>query len=95
MIDGKDAKEKAPNGVMHELRKFYYDTAQGNHAGALAALHEDRAALAGALRHGFPVPRRRRGKRGPRRHGFSAADLRAINRDNALTAHAAAQSLSR
>jgi len=31
-------KSKLPNGVVHELRRFYYDTAQANHAGALAAL---------------------------------------------------------
>ena len=34
----KDKAEKLPKGLMHELAKFYYDTAQGNHAGALAAL---------------------------------------------------------
>src|SRR5262245_49762921 len=36
--DMKDRQAKLPNGVMHELRKFYYDTAQGNHAGALDGL---------------------------------------------------------
>jgi 6-methylsalicylate decarboxylase len=34
----KDAKQKLPNGHMHELGKFYYDMAQGNHPGALYAL---------------------------------------------------------
>ena len=34
----KDRKAEIPNGLMHELRKFYYDTAQGHHEGALKAL---------------------------------------------------------
>jgi len=63
-IDMKErAKERMPRGVMYELKKFHYDTAQGNHSGALAALMKGRNAVAGALRHGFPVPRWGRGKR--------------------------------
>jgi predicted TIM-barrel fold metal-dependent hydrolase len=34
----KGREEKLPKGVMYELKKFYYDTAQGNHDGALHAL---------------------------------------------------------
>ncbi len=34
----KDRKAQIPNGLMYELRKFYYDTAQGHHEGALKAL---------------------------------------------------------
>ena len=34
----KDRKRVLPNGLMHELRKFYYDTAQGHHEGALKGL---------------------------------------------------------
>jgi predicted TIM-barrel fold metal-dependent hydrolase len=34
----KEREQKLPNGVMYELKKFHYDTAQGNHAGALQAL---------------------------------------------------------
>ena len=34
----KERPAKLPNGVVYELKKFYYDTAQGNHPGALAAL---------------------------------------------------------
>src|SRR5260221_3521399 len=38
-IDMKEkANERVPKGVMYELKKFHYDTAQGNHSGALAAL---------------------------------------------------------
>lgn len=34
----EQARVKLPNGVLYELKKFYYDTAQANHPGALAAL---------------------------------------------------------
>jgi 6-methylsalicylate decarboxylase len=34
----KEREQKLPKGVMFELKKFYYDTAQGNHPGALQAL---------------------------------------------------------
>jgi predicted TIM-barrel fold metal-dependent hydrolase len=34
----KDREQKLPKGVMFELKKFHYDTAQGNHDGALHAL---------------------------------------------------------
>lgn len=38
-VDMKDeAKKVLPNGVQHEVRKFFYDTAQGHHDGAIAAL---------------------------------------------------------
>jgi 6-methylsalicylate decarboxylase len=40
-VDLKDAAQKVmPNGVLHEIKRFYYDTAQGHHAGAIAALRE-------------------------------------------------------
>src|SRR5688572_4421435 len=85
MIDGKDAKEKAPNGVMHELRKFYYDTAQGNHPGALDALR--RLAPVSQIVYGTDFPFRggaevSEGLSGY--GGFSRGDMRAIERDNAL-----------
>jgi predicted TIM-barrel fold metal-dependent hydrolase len=34
----KEREQKLPKGVMYELKKFHYDTAQGNHGGALQAL---------------------------------------------------------
>ena len=34
----KNKQEIVPNGVLHEIRRFHYDTAQANHAGALRAL---------------------------------------------------------
>ena len=37
----KDLKTKLPNGFKHELAKFYYDMAQGNHPGALKKHRDD------------------------------------------------------
>ena len=83
MIDRKDAKEKMPNGVRHELRKFYYDTAQGNHEGALLALLK--IVPPSQVLYGTDFPFRDGAEviSGLSKHGFSAADLRAIDRDNA------------
>jgi 6-methylsalicylate decarboxylase len=83
MIDAKDAKEKAPNGVMHELRKFYYDTAQGNHPGALAALMKIAPVSQVLYGTDFPFRDGAEENAGLGAH-FSAADLHAINRGNAL-----------
>ena len=84
MIDSKDSKEKMPNGLMHELRKFYYDTAQGNHEGALLALLQ--IVPPSQVLYGTDFPFREGAEviAGLSRHGFSAGDLRAIDRDNAL-----------
>ena len=41
----KDRKSVLPNGVMYELRKFYYDTAQGHHEGALKGTAHDHSRL--------------------------------------------------
>lgn len=80
----KDRQEKLPRGVIHELRKFHYDTAQGNHAGALAAL----LALApvSQLLYGTDFPFRSAAEvnAGLAQYGFVAGDLQAIERDNAL-----------
>jgi predicted TIM-barrel fold metal-dependent hydrolase len=81
----KGIKEKLPAGFRHELSKFHYDMAQGNHPGALDA-----------LLHIAPVSQFLYGTDYPFRDGaevntalakyarFSAAERRAIDRDNAL-----------
>ncbi len=81
----KGIREKLPNGFKHELAKFYYDMAQGNHPGALDA-----------LMHIAPVSQFLYGTDYPFRDGaevntalakyarFSAVERRAIDRDNAL-----------
>ncbi len=84
-LDMKErAKERMPQGVLHELAKFHYDTAQGNHYGALAALL--RVAPASQLLFGTDFPFRDGAEeiRGLSTYGFAPEDLRAIERDNAL-----------
>jgi predicted TIM-barrel fold metal-dependent hydrolase len=81
----KGIKEKLPQGFRHELAKFYYDMAQGNHPGALDA-----------LLHVAPVSQFLYGTDYPFRDGaevnealakyarFTSAERRAIDRGNAL-----------
>jgi len=85
MVEAKDAKEKAPNGLMHELKKFYYDTAQGNHPGALDALR--RLVPVSQIVYGtdFPFRDGEEENNGLSGHGsFSRSDMMAIERENAL-----------
>ncbi len=80
----KEREQRLPHGVLHELKRFYYDTAQANHAGALAAM----------VRF-IPVPQILFGTDFPFRPGaeaveglaafrFKPRDQWAIERDNAL-----------
>jgi 6-methylsalicylate decarboxylase len=78
------AKERMPNGVMHELRKFHYDTAQGNHSGALAALMKVVAPSQVLFGTDFPFRDGAEEISGLSAFQFPAGDLRAIERDNAL-----------
>jgi predicted TIM-barrel fold metal-dependent hydrolase len=80
----KDRQQKLPQGLMHELRKFYYETAQGHHPGALAAL--TKIAPLSQILYGTDYPFRPGAEvnAGLTQFGFSAADLRAIERENAL-----------
>ena len=74
-----------PNGVWPELKKFYYDVAQVEHPMGLAALTKHGADLADPVGHRFPVPPGSAYVKGLGEFGFSKDDLRAIERDNALT----------
>lgn len=69
---------------MHELKKFHYDTAQGNHPGALAAL--TRLVPVSQLLFGTDFPFRDGAEEigGLAAFRFKSRDLRAIERDNAL-----------
>ncbi|HTQ75560.1 MAG TPA: amidohydrolase family protein [Burkholderiales bacterium] len=82
-----DMKEKAakamPEGVMHELKKFHYDTAQGNHSGALAALMK--IVVPSQVLFGTDFPFRDGAEEiGGLSAFFKGEELRAIERDNAL-----------
>ena len=80
----KNKSEIVPNGVLHEIRRFYYDTAQANSPGALAALLK--LVPTSQVMFGTDYPYRPGAEvvEGLTSYGFSAAELRAIDRDNAL-----------
>jgi len=83
-----DMKEKAaramPKGLMYELKKFHYDTAQGNHSGALAALMKIVTPSQVLFGTDFPFRDGAEEIDGLAAYRFSAEELRAIERDNAL-----------
>ena len=81
----KDIKQKLPNGLKHELAKFYYDMAQGNHPSALDALLH--IAPASQFLYGTDYPFRD-GKEVnealAKYQRFTSAERRAIDWGNAL-----------
>jgi predicted TIM-barrel fold metal-dependent hydrolase len=74
-----------PNGVWAELKRFYYDVAQIEHPMGLAAV--TRMVPISQILWGtdFPFRPGRVYVKGLSEFGFDPADLRAIERDNALT----------
>jgi predicted TIM-barrel fold metal-dependent hydrolase len=80
----KDREKRLPNGFMYELKKFYYDTAQANHPGALAALLKLVSPL--QILYGTDYPYRTGAEviDGLSAQHFPPSDLLAIERDNAL-----------
>lgn len=82
-----EAVKRMPNGAIYEYKKFYYETAQGNHAGALDALL--RMIPISQVLYGTDFPFRDGAEEnaGLGSYGFSAADRWAIDRGNALRLH--------
>ena len=78
------AAQRMPKGVMYELKKFYYDTAQGNHAGALVALMKIVRPSQVLFGTDFPFRDGAEEIGGLAAYRFLPKDLRAIERDNAL-----------
>jgi 6-methylsalicylate decarboxylase len=80
----KSLASRVPNGVEHELKHFYYDTAQAAHPYALASL--TRLVPVSQIVFGTDFPYRTAADhvRGLANHGFAAGDLRAIERENAV-----------
>jgi len=80
----KTLAPRVPNGVEHELRRFYYDTAQAAHPFALASL--TRLVPVSQIVFGTDYPYRTAADhvKGLTAYGFSPSDLMAIDRDNAL-----------
>ena len=80
----KNLAARVPNGVEAELKRFYYDTAQAAHPYALASL--TRLIPVSQIVFGTDYPYRTAidHVKGLTDHGFSAGDLQAIDRDNAV-----------
>jgi len=74
-----------PNGVEHELRRFYYDTAQVSHPMALASLTKLVPISQVVFGTDFPYRTAADHVKGLAAYGFGASDLQAIERDNAVT----------
>ena len=83
VLDPKLAS-RVPKGVLYELKRFYYDTAWSAHPMALASL--TRLVDVSQILFGSDYPYRTGEDHvvGLREFGFSPADLRAIERGNAL-----------
>lgn len=80
----KSLASRVPDGVLAELQRFYYDTAQASHPGALAAL--SKMAPISHMLWGTDFPFRHGDEYVKQlgEYGFTAGDLRKIERDNAL-----------
>lgn len=83
-----DMKEKAkavlPNGVLHEVQRFYYDTAQGHHEGAIAALRALIPTSQIMFGTDFPYRLGQEVRQGLADRSFTASERDAIDRGNAL-----------
>jgi 6-methylsalicylate decarboxylase len=75
---------RVPNGVEPELKRFYYDTAQASHPMALASLLKLVSVSQVVFGTDFPYRTAADHVKGLTSYGFSAADLQAIDRDNAV-----------
>jgi predicted TIM-barrel fold metal-dependent hydrolase len=74
---------RVPNGVLHELKRFYYDTAWSAHPGALASLTKLVSVSQILLGSDYPYRTGADNIQGLRDYGFSDADFQAITRGNA------------
>ena len=75
--------ERVPNGVLHELKRFYYDTAWSAHPGALASLMKLVNVSQVLFGSDYPYRTGEDHVKGIIDYGFSQADLDAIGRGNA------------
>ncbi len=87
-IDGasRNAKDRLPNGFMHELKKFYFDLAGAANAGAVASLLQLVTTAQVLFGTDFPPGGASFdvAKTLAELRMFSESDLRAIDRDNAV-----------
>jgi predicted TIM-barrel fold metal-dependent hydrolase len=80
--DRKDAF--MPHGAVPELRKFYYEIAQANHAGALAALMKLAPLQNVLFGSDYPFRPVSEAVEGVSKYEFTSAQRRAIEQDNAV-----------
>ena len=83
----RSLKDKMPQGAMHEMKKFYYDTAGAANPGAIASLIQ--LVSSANIMFGTDFPPGGTSAEVARelaalKLGFTDADMRAINRDNAV-----------
>jgi predicted TIM-barrel fold metal-dependent hydrolase len=83
-VINKNLESRVPNGVLHELKRFYYDTAWAYHPAPLAAL--TKLVDLSQVVYGSDYPYRTGAEtiKGLMAYGFSARDLAAIGRGNAV-----------
>jgi len=77
-------KARVPNGVLAELKRFYYDTAWSAHPMAMGSLTKLVAVSQILFGSDYPYRTGEDHVKGLMESGFSAADLQAIGRDNAV-----------
>jgi 6-methylsalicylate decarboxylase len=77
-------ESRVPNGVVYEIQRFHYDIAQATHPATLASLLKLVAVSQVLFGTDFPFRTSADHVRGLAAYGFSAGDLRAIERENAL-----------
>ena len=74
---------RVPKGVMHELQRFYYDTAWSAHPGALASLMKLVSVEQVLFGSDYPYRTGADHVKGITEYSYSASDLFAIGRGNA------------
>jgi predicted TIM-barrel fold metal-dependent hydrolase len=80
----RDAADNVPNGVVAELKKFYYDIAQTSHPVPLGAILSLVSASQILFGTDFPWRTAAEHSKSLRDFGMPRADIRAIERDNAV-----------
>lgn len=80
----KDFAQRVPQGPLNELKRFYYDTANASNQWSLAPLLKLVATSQIVLGSDFPLRSPEANVKELSELGFSAAELQAIYRDNAV-----------
>jgi len=83
-VINRNLASRVPNGVLHELKRFYYDTAWAYNPAPLAAL--TKLVEISQIVYGSDYPYRTGATtvKGLTEYGFSERDMKAIGRDNAV-----------